>query len=188
MAIWMAVLLAAAGVPPEDDKLPRSLQADESIKAVEGIAGVRLGVWTGRGFDFVAVRTDATQASSDQQALITACAIAGVQLYERFNILVSYEGDIASKVSAGVAGAYLGWREHPKEKYGKGVPDEVLVYAGAVTGSISVDAPDFGGFKRGVGYSVGLSLGWSISALSDVIKTGLSDWPNGTVLPLAFKL
>jgi len=164
MAIWLAVMLAAAGLPPEDDKLPRALQADESVKTVEGIIGVRAGVWTGRGFDFVAVRTDSTQASSDQQALFSASLQGGVQFYEHFDILVSFEADIASKITAQVAGAYLGWREHPKERYGKGVPDEVLVYAGAVTGRISVDSPDFGSFKRGVGYSVGLSLGWAISS------------------------
>jgi hypothetical protein len=33
-----------------------------------------------------------------------------------------------------------------------------------VTGRIQVDTPDFGSFKRGVGYTAGLMLGWSISS------------------------
>ena len=34
MVIWMAVLMDAAGLPPEDELLPRSLQEDEDGKAV----------------------------------------------------------------------------------------------------------------------------------------------------------
>ena len=164
MAIWMAVMLATAGLPPQEDRLPRTLQTDEYPRTVEGFIGVRTGVWTGRGFDFQAIRTDSTQATSDQQALFSASIYGGVQFYEHFAVFLSYEADIASKISASVGGAYLGWREHPKERYGKGVPDEVLVYAGAVTGRISVDSPDFGSFKRGVGYSVGVMLGWALSS------------------------
>ena len=163
MAIWMAVMLAAAGLPPDEDGLPRTLQSDEPAKPVEGVVGVRAGVWGGRGFHFEAVRTDSSQASSKQEALFSASIFGGAQLYNHVAVLVSYEADIASKIHAEVGGAYLGWREHPKEHYGKGVPDEVLIFAGVVTGRIQVDTPDFGTFKRGVGYSVGLMLGWSIS-------------------------
>jgi len=163
MAIWMAVMLAAAGFPPDDERLPRTLQADETFKPVEAILGARIGIWTGRGFDFQAIRTDSTQATSDQQAFFSAQAVVGAQFYEHVAVLVSFEADLASKVSAQVGGAYLGWREHPKERYGKGVPDEVLVYAGVVTGRITVDSPDFGSFKRGLGYNVGASFGWTIS-------------------------
>jgi hypothetical protein len=164
MAIWMAVVLAAAGLPPQEDRLPRTLQSDENPPIVEGFIGVRTGVWMGRSFDFQSVRTDSTEASSDQQALFSASLYGGVQFYEHLAVMLSYEADIASKISASVGGAYLGWREHPKERYGKGVPDEVLIFAGVVTGRISVDSPDFGSFKRGVGFSGGLMLGWSLSS------------------------
>ena len=172
MAIWMAVMLAAAGFPPNDEKLPRTLQAEETLKPVEAIFGVRAGIWTGRSFDFQAIRLDSTQATSDQQAFFSAQALAGIQLYEHVAVLVSYEADIASKVSAHVGGAYLGWRERPKTRYGKGVPDEVLIYAGAVTGRISVDTTGFGSFDRGLGYSVGLSLGWSLTPRLSVQLAG----------------
>jgi hypothetical protein len=164
MAIWMAALLAAAGLPPGDDRLPRTLQSDEPPKAVEGILAVRAGVWTGRGFDFAAVRTDSTQATSDQQALISASILGGVQLYDHFAVLATYEADLASKITAQVGGAYVGWREHPKERYGKGVPDEVMLYAGVLLGRISVHSTDFGDFERGVGFGGGLAFGWSISS------------------------
>jgi len=163
MAIWMAVMLAAAGLPPDDERLPRTLQADETFKPVEAIFGVRAGLWTGRGFDFQAIRTDSTQATNGQQAFFSAQAVVGAQFYEHVAVLVSIEADVASRVSAQVGGAYLGWREHPKERYGKGVPDEVLVYAGVVTGRITVDTADFGSFKRGWGYNVGACFGWTLS-------------------------
>src|SRR6185503_1758578 len=100
MAIWMAVMLATAGVPPQEDRLPRTLQYDEPPRIVEGFIGARAGVWTGRGFDFQAIRTDSTQATSDQQALFSASLYGGVQLYEHFAVLVSFEADIASKITA----------------------------------------------------------------------------------------
>lgn len=163
MAIWMAVMLAAAGLPQDDDRLPRSLQAEETVKPVEAIFGARAGLWTGRGFDFQAIRTDSTQATSDQQAFFSAQAVVGAQFVEHVAVLVSFEADLASKVTAQVGGAYVGWRERPKERYGKGVPDEVLIYGGVVTGRISVDSPDFGSFKRGIGYSVGATFGWALN-------------------------
>jgi len=172
MAIWMAVMLAAAGLPQDDDKLPRTLQAEETVKPVEAIFGVRAGIWTGRGFDFQAIRTDSTQATTDQQAFFSAQALVGAQFYEHVAVLVSYEADLASKVSAHVGGAAVGWRERPKERYGKGVPDEVLVYAGVVTGRISVDSPDFGGFKRGLGYNIGASFGWVLSRHLNIELSG----------------
>jgi hypothetical protein len=163
MAIWMAVLLAAAGFPPDDEKLPRTLQADDDWQAVEGIFGVRAGVWTGRGFDFQSTRTDSTQATSKQQALFSASILGGVEFYSHFAILGTYETDLASKVTVQIGGAYLGWREHPKERYGKGVPDEVMLYAGALVGRFDVKQTDFGSFDRGIGFAGGLAFGWMLT-------------------------
>src|SRR5687768_15004162 len=124
MAIWLAAMLAAAGLPPEDERFPRSLQDEESVRPVEAILGVRTGVWTGRGFEFESIRSDSTQASSDQAALFCASILGGLEFYDHFVFLLTYEADLASKVTAQVGGAFIGWRENPKEKYGKGVPDE----------------------------------------------------------------
>jgi len=164
MAIWMAVMLAAAGFPPEDDALPRSLQDDMDRPTVEGILSVRAGVWTGRQFSFQSVRTDSTQATSKQQALFSASVLGGVQLYEHFAILGTYEADLASKLTVQLGGAYIGWREHPKQRYGKGVPDEVLLYAGALFGRLKVDKEDFGSFDRSIGFGSGLAFGWVLSS------------------------
>ncbi len=163
MALWMALMLAAAGGAPGEDELPRSLQAEVSPRTVEGVAAARLGVWFGRDFGFKAIRTDSTQASSKQEAFFSASILAGAQFYDHFVLMASYEADLASHVTIDVGGLYLGWREHPKERYGHGVPDEVMIYAGVLLGRINVDEPDFGSFDRGVGFGGGIAMGWSIS-------------------------
>lgn len=164
MAIWVAALLAAAASAQEDYKLPYSLQHDDDGRGVEGILGARLGVWTGRDFEFQAIRTDSTQATSKTQALFAASAMGGVQLYDHFVVLGSVEADIASKISAQSGGVYLGWREHPKQRYGKGVPDEVMIYAGVLVGRFEVNETDFGDFDTGIGFGGGVALGWTISS------------------------
>jgi len=163
MALWMTVVLAAAAFGPGDGEVPRTLQIDDDWSAADGIAAVRVGVWAGREFSFDAIRTDSTQARSKQQAFASASVLGGVQLYEHVVLLGTYEGDLASKISAQVGGGYLGWRERPKEKYGKGVPDEVLLYAGVLVGRLDVKKDDFGSFDRATGFGGGLAFGWSIS-------------------------
>jgi len=169
MAIWLAVALAAAVFPPEDgDGLPRSLQVDPEFKTVEGVVAARMGIWTGHEFAFEAVRTDATEAKSKQETFFTASLLGGVQFYEHVVLLGTYEGDIASKVTVQVGGLYVGWREHPKQKYGKGVPDEVMVYAGAIVGRLVVHKDDFGSFDAGVGFAGGVSMGWMLSSQASI--------------------
>jgi len=163
MGIWLAAVLAAAVFPPEDDALPRSLQIEDDVIYVEGLASARLGVWTGRPFSFEAVRTDGTKAVSKQQALFSASILAGAQFYEHVAILGTFEADVASKITATVGGVYLGWRENPKPRYGKGVPDEVLAYVGVLFGHLTVDQTDFGSFNRAVGFGGGLAFGWELS-------------------------
>jgi hypothetical protein len=165
MGVWMAVLLAAAvGGPPEEDALPRSLQLDDDVQVVEGLLSARLGVWAGRSFQFEAVRTDSTQASTKHQAFFSASLLAGAQFYEHFVVLGTYEASMASKMTISVGGAYLGYRDHPKKSYGKGVPDEVMIYAGVLFGHLDVDQTDFGSFDRGIGFGGGLEFGWSLSS------------------------
>ncbi len=164
MGIWMAVLLAAAGAPPEDEALPRSMQFEDDVQVVEGLLSARLGVWTGRSFQFEAVRTDSTQASSKQEAFFSASLLVGAQFYEHIVVLGTYEMSLASKMTVQIGGAYLGYRDHPKKSYGKGVPDEVMIYAGVLFGRLNVDQADFGSFDRGVGFGGGLELGWSLSS------------------------
>jgi hypothetical protein len=164
MGIWMAVALAATvATPPEDDALPRSLQLEEGPSVVDGIVSARLGVWAGRSFQFEALRTDSTQASTKQEAFVSASLLAGAQFYGHVVVLGTYEASLGAKLSISVGGAYVGWREHPKPAYGKGVPDEVMIYAGALFGRLKVDETDFGSFDRSIGFGGGLELGWSLS-------------------------
>jgi hypothetical protein len=163
MGIWLAAVLAAAVVPPDDDQLPRSLQLEDDVVVMQGLVSARLGVWTGRSFSFEAVRPDGTKATSKQQALFSASILGGVQFYEHLAILGTFEADIASKITATVGGVYLGWRENPKPRYGKGVPDEVMIYAGVLLGHLEVDQTNFGSFDRGVGFGGGVEFGWVLS-------------------------
>src|SRR5258706_2949842 len=163
MTFLMAVVLAASALPPGDEALPRSLQSDEEWSSVSAVLDARVGVWTGRSFSFQAIRTDATQATSKQQALFSASVLGGVEFFDHSVPLGTDEQDLASKITGQVGGGYVGWREHPKQKYGKGVPDEVLVYAGVLVGRIDVNQTDFGSFDRGVGFGGGLALGWTLS-------------------------
>lgn len=163
MGIWMALVVAATVFPPEDGELPRSLQSNEDRWTVDGVVAARAGVWGGRPLSFQAVRTDNTQAASKQEAFFSASVLAGVEFLGHVDLLATYEGEVASKLTGEMAGAYLGWREHPKEKYGPGVPDEVLIYAGCLSGHVRVHETDFGTFDRGTGFSGGIALGWDLS-------------------------
>jgi hypothetical protein len=163
MVIWLAVMLAATGLPPENEELPRTLQADDDWVAVDGIVSLRVGGWASSKFSFNAVRTDSLQVSTTQQIFVTTSALAGMQFYEHFVVLGQYEAAFAAKMTVELGGAYLGWREHPKERYGKGVPDEVMAYAGVLVGQLDVHVANFGTFDRGIGFCGGLQFGWTIS-------------------------
>lgn len=162
MAIWMAALLAAAASTQEGYRHP---YFDQPAEGAGGslILGARTGIWTGRDFKFEAVRTDSTQATSKSSSFFSAAVLGGLQFDDHIVLLGTFEGDFSSKISSQVYGGYLGWRERPAQRYGKGVPDEVLIYAGALVGHFEVQKSDFGDFDRGVGFGGGLSLGWSIS-------------------------
>jgi hypothetical protein len=166
MAIWLAAVLTTACFAQDGSgvRSPYVYGPDDDATSLDGIFIPRVGVWAGRDFKFQATRADGFTSTSNQQALFSASAMAGVQLYDHFRILGSFEGDFASKISAEVGGAYLGWHQRPKERYGKGVPDEVTVYAGVQVGRIKVHEDDFGDFDRGVGFAGGMSFGWVVSS------------------------
>jgi len=166
MGIWLAAMMATACCA-QSDAAARSPyvygpEADET--SLDGVLIPRIGVWTGREFKFQAMRADGFSSTSNQQALFSASLMAGAQLYDHFLILGSFEGDFASKITAEVGGAYVGWHQRPKERYGKGVPDEATVYAGVLLGKLQVHENDFGDFDRGVGFGGGMSFGWSLSS------------------------
>jgi hypothetical protein len=163
MGIWLAAVLAAAVVRPDEESLPRTLEIEDDVRFAQGVAIARLGAWAGRPFGFEAVRPDSTKAVSKQQALFSASILGGAQFYEHVNILGTVEGDIASKITAEIGGVYLGWRESPMPRYGRGVPDEVLVYAGVLFGRLAVHQTDFGSFDHAIGFGGGLAFGWSVA-------------------------
>ena len=162
MGIWAAAVLAAA-LAQESDALPRTMKIEDEASPADGLLTARLGVWTGRSFKFEAIRPDGTQASTREQAFFSASLMGGVQFYEHLVLMGSFESSFASQITIQTGGAYLGYRDHPKTRYGNGVPDEVMLYAGVVTGRITVHEDDFGSFERGVGLGAGLEFGWSLS-------------------------
>lgn len=163
MGIAMAAMLAVACFAQDERGEKYSYILDENTRMLDGIGVVRVGAWTGRDFKFEAIRTDGKQATSNQQTFFSAGAMVGMEFYDHFRVMISGEADIASKITAEVGGAYIGWHQRPKERYGKGVPDEATVYAGAVFGKIDVHEPEFGEFDRGVGFAGGIDFGWQLS-------------------------
>jgi hypothetical protein len=164
MVIWMAVALSAAGFCQDMPDYRRPAAEPEAVRTVEGVATVRLGAWVGRDFNFEAVRTDGKQATSKQEALFSASLMGGIELYDHFMILGSVEADVANKITSDLVGVYLGWHERPKERYGKGVPDEATIFAGAIGGNLTVHETDFGDFDRGIGFGAGVAFGWTLSS------------------------
>jgi hypothetical protein len=174
MGICMAVLLSAAGLCQETPGYEYRRPSDPKPKAraVEGVAVVRAGAWFSNNFEFQANRMDGLQSTSEQNVLFSTSLMAGIELYDHFMILAMVEADFASKLTAEVGGAFIGWHQRPKERYGKGVPDEVTIYAGVIGGSIKVHEDDFGDFKNDVGFAGGISFGWALSPSWSVEVTG----------------
>lgn len=165
MGIWIAAVMATACLTQDEyarGSTPYS--AKEEATAVEGVLLPRVGVWTGRDFKFQATRSDGFVATSDQQALFSASLMGGVQIQEHVRILGMIEGDVASKITAEVGGIFLGWHQRPKERYGKGVPDEATIYAGPVVGKLAVHESGFGDFDNGIGVAAGMTFGWALSS------------------------
>ena len=163
MGICMAVLLSAGVFCQETPEYRRLSDPEEHRQAVEAVAVARVGVWAGREFSFQATRTDGMIATSKQQVFFSAAAMGGMEFYDHFLVMGMAEGDEASKLTAEVAGLYLGWHQRPKERYGKGVPDEATVYAGVIGGSLKVHDANFGDFSNGVGFGGGMSFGWTLT-------------------------
>ena len=166
MGIWLAAVMATACFAQDYGTIrsPYVYGSESSAPAVDGILLPRAGVWAASDFKFQATRTDGKVSTSNQQALFSASMMGGVQFYDHFRILASIEADFASKISSEVGGVYLGWHQRPKERYGKGVPDEATVYAGLVVGKMTVSESDFGDFDRGVGFGGGVTFGWTVSS------------------------
>lgn len=165
MGIWLAAVMATACfAQDEGTRSPYVYGPERDVEKLDGILIPRIGVWAGRDFKFQATRTDGFTSTSKQQALYSASLMGGVEFYDHLRILAEVEGDFASKVTAEVAGAYLGWHQRPRERYGKGVPDEATVYAGVLVGKLAVHESDFGDFNRGVGFGGGLMFGWALSS------------------------
>lgn len=165
MGICMAVLLSAAGLFQETpgSEYRRPSDPPPKARAVEGVALLRVGAWVGRDFEFQANRTDGLQSTSEQTTMFSTSLMAGIEVHDHFMVLAMIEADVASKLTAEVAGLYVGWHQRPKERYGKGVPDEATVYAGVIGGSIKVHEDNFGDFEDDIGFAGGLSFGWTLS-------------------------
>src|SRR5688500_10598494 len=172
MAIWLAAVLAAAGFPQDNDRLPRSMKLEDETAVAEGVLAARVGVWASRQFEFEAIRTNSTKAESKQQAFFSASLLGGVQLYERLVILGTFESNIATKITIQAGGAYLGWRDHPKQHYGKGVPDEVMLYAGVLFGRLMVDQDDFGSVDSGIAFAGCVIFGSCLSSDPSIQLSG----------------
>lgn len=171
MGVLTAAMLSAAMFCQETPDYLRRWD-EPTPRTVDVVAIARAGAWTGRDFEFEATRTDGLVSTSKQTTFFSASVMLGVEIHDHFMLLGMIEGNVGSKITSELAGLYVGWHQRPKERYGKGVPDEATVYAGVVGGNLDVDKTNFGDFDTGVGFGGGITFGWTVTPQMSVELIG----------------
>ena len=154
IALLAAALLGASDPPPDPE--PGSFLR------------LRMGAWAGRGFEFEADRAGGVRVTSDGSTMASAGIDVGTELYRGVILFGTVEESAARNQRARAAGAYLGYRERPAESIGRGVPDEVTLYAGGLWGSFEVDESGFGDFDDAFGFGGGIELAWRLGRSSAI--------------------
>ncbi|HLF91824.1 MAG TPA: hypothetical protein VJB14_00035 [Planctomycetota bacterium] len=138
---------APAGVVPDDRFLLRATG----------------GVWSARSFDFDATTTASLQLRSSEETLLTAGVDAGMALYDRVFLFGTLEGAWANDIHAEVAGLSVGYRDGSDPGASPGVPQEAMIYAGALFGRFAITTPGFGDFENALGGRAGMSFTWKLA-------------------------
>jgi hypothetical protein len=166
----MIALLACLMLGPGD--LPVEVRWNEDGRGTEGFLRLRAGAWACRGFSFEAVRPDATKVKIDDEVVPSAGVDLGFTVAERFLVFVSGDYSGTDHLAIPTFGACIGYRDLRRPDSAKGVPDEVLVYAGAFWSSFEVDTAGFGDFEDAVGFRAGLALTWRPSRTTALSAVG----------------
>lgn len=155
MAIWLAAALL--GVP--DGEPPDLLQDGQEI---DFFLRFRTGVWGSRDFDFETVRADGVPRRAKGEWITSTGFDAGAVFPDQWALILTYEFEASHEYFGHVAGASLGYRGVAQGKVDPGVPEETLLYAGVLWGTLEVHDDSFGDFDESVGFRAGLSLTWRL--------------------------
>jgi hypothetical protein len=158
MTCWCAALLVALGT----GDLPTEMTYGEK-ELEDGYFG-RLtgGVWASHKFRFVATEASGNTVLSGTEGLVSVGLDGGVRFAEHWVVFGSVEGDFKKDIRSELGGVSLGYRDSPTPEAPPGIPDEVMIYLGAIGGRFEITTPGFGSFKDNVGGRLGVDLYWRL--------------------------
>ena len=160
----MTLCLALMLLTGED--LPLSLVEPEPSGAPLGdsiLLRARGGDWTSRQFDFEAFTVSGQQLRSGAETLLSAGVDAGFAVADRVVVFGMFEGLWSNDVHSEIAGICVGYRDWSEPGASAGVPQEAMIYAGALYGRFDITTPGFGDFDSAAGARAGMSFTWSLA-------------------------
>jgi hypothetical protein len=166
----MSLLLAALLAGPGD--LPAEMRWEDASSRLGGFLRIRGGVWAASGFEFEATRADSVHVESDGEAMGSGGVDLGFVIADHFVLLASADYSATDDTNAQTAGAAIGYRDVAEPGSSPGVPDEVMVYAGAFWGAYEVEKKGFGDFDDAVGFRAGISVTYRLSPAFSVSAVG----------------
>ena len=169
MTAWCAALFVVLG----SGDLPTEMAyAEPPIGEREFEDGLFLrpygGVWASRRFRFEATDTSGNTHLSASESLGSVGLDGGVRFAGHVVAFATIEGDFRKDIRSELGGLSLGYRDSPGPDAPPGIPDEIMVYAGAIGGQFDVTTPGFGNFRDSVGGRLGLTLSWKVIHRVDV--------------------
>lgn len=148
------------------EDLPSSLSEPEPAGAPPGdsiLLRARGGVWSSRQFDFEAFTTSGQQLRSGAETLISAGVDAGFAVADRVVVFGMFEGLWSNGIHSEVAGLCVGYRDWSEPGASAGVPQEAMIYAGALFGRFDITTSGFGDFESAAGARAGMSFTWELA-------------------------
>lgn len=130
---------------------------------------VRGGAWTTKAFEFDAITTSSTQLRSTADTLASfGFDGGGSVLNDRIVVFGSIEGSYSSKIHSENVGLCIGWRDWAPSTAAAGIPNEVILYAGAMYGRFDITTSGFGDFDNTLGARAGISLYWKLTPIAGI--------------------
>jgi hypothetical protein len=159
MSLWVAFLFV---LPPPGD-LPQEMSYEEPPLSDGYFGRLYGGVWGSHKFKFSATQTSGSTVSTNFETLGSFGVDVGGRFYEHWVAFASLEGNFRTDVQSELLGLSIGYRDAPVAGAYSVVPDELMVYAGALGGRFQVTTPGFGDFKDSVGGRLGIDLLWKVA-------------------------
>ncbi len=167
MSVFLLAILAFDAAD-----LPTEMRWEEPGLGLEGFLRLRAGVWASSGFEFEATRTDSIKVKSDGQGLASGGVDLGFVIADHFVIFASGDYSATDDSNAQAAGAAIGYRDRAAPDASPGVPDEVMIYAGAFWAQFEIEAANFGDFDDAIGFRAGIAVTYLLSPWVSVSALG----------------